>query len=415
MLLATIYAGVDQALTALGEVRAQAIAEGDGPYVATAKRLLADEVNIRARLLGGRVLCLCLATVLASTATFEVGGIVPALAAGLLVAFVYGLMIEVLAVLARKYASRLAMPLLRVSFPLQLLVWPWSLPLQWIGASLGKVMPSLKDADAHRIVDMEVENAIERGEEAGAIQSEHAELIRGVLEFKDTIAREIMVPRTQMIAIEVDTPVGEILALIRRSGHSRYPVYRDRADKVIGILYAKDLFRALDQSKGDLSTIDVQRLLRKPVFFVAETQKIGALLKEMQQKRVHLAVVVDEYGGTAGICTLEDILEEIVGEIEDEHDGDEARISELSPGRFIVDASLSIYDLEDALGVELPENDGSYDSVGGLVVEKAGRVPLSGESVVVGDLEMIVREADRRRVRRVEVTKRTATPDELVS
>jgi CBS domain containing-hemolysin-like protein len=142
------------------------------------------------------------------------------------------------------------------------------------------------------------------------------------------------------------------------------------------------------------------------VLLVAETQKIGDLLRQMQTRREHLAVVVDEFGGTAGIATLEDVIEEIVGDIHDEHDDGDPDVEQIAPDRYLVDATLSIYDLEKALDVVLPEDDGGYESVGGLLLERTGHVPVQNERVVVGDLELIVRDADRRRVRRVEVVRR---------
>src|SRR5690606_22465474 len=168
----------------------------------------------------------------------------------------------------------------------------------------------------------EVEHMIEQREESGSIPADFAELLLSVLEFKDTVAREVMVPRTQMKAIEIDTSIDEVLDIIVREGHSRYPVYRDRPDHIEGILYAKDLFRILKNGERDKHH-SLHRIIRRPVLFVAETHKTGRLLREMQARRFHLAIVVDEFGGTSGIVTLEDILEEIVGEIRDEHDTEE--------------------------------------------------------------------------------------------
>jgi CBS domain containing-hemolysin-like protein len=201
-----------------------------------------------------------------------------------------------------------------------------------------------------------------------------------------------------------------MIALIVESGHSRYPVYRETIDHVEGILYAKDLFSLL-RKPSDVSRISITELIRKPVCFVAETQKIGACLREMQERGVHLALVVDEFGGTAGVVTLEDILEEIVGEIRDEHDVDEVQVEEIGPGRYLADAGMSVYDLMDVLGEPITEqeNNGEYDSLGGLVTALAGRVPRAGETVRVGGYDLLVREADERRVIRVEVMKRAIT------
>jgi CBS domain containing-hemolysin-like protein len=213
-------------------------------------------------------------------------------------------------------------------------------------------------------------------------------------------SREIMVPRTQMVAIEIGTPIAQVIPLIIESGHSRYPVYRERADQVFGVLYAKDLFRAVRERGEEFRLSEV---VRKDVFFVAEKHKIGALLKEMQARRVHLAVVTDEFGGTAGIITLEDILEEIVGDIQDEHDREEPEVRTLGAGRYEADASVSLHRLEEVVGVSLRPADSSSDSLGGLLVETAGRVPAPGERIQLNGLSFTVLDSDARRVQRVEI------------
>jgi len=406
LLLGAAYSAVDAAVVELGEVPARAVREEGGDLARTAERLLDDEAAIRARLLAGRVVCITSAAMLAALGVVDEGTL--ALWFALLgVVLLYGALVEVLSAFTRKYALQLALHLLRWFRPFEALMVPIALPLAWIGALAGRLIPAPRQqsaADAEKMADLEVENVIDQGEESGAIRSAHAALLRGVLEFKDTVASEIMVPRTQVVAVEQDMPFAAVLDLVKEAGHSRYPVYRGRPDQVVGMLYAKDLFRVEREGTTQASG-SIAALVRSQAFFVAETQKIGDLLRQMQVKRIHLAVVVDEYGGTAGIVTLEDILEEIVGDIHDEHDNDEPPISEIAPGRWLVDASLPVDELRDALKVELPEREGAYRSVGGMVIEIAGRVPGENETVRVGELDVIVRDADRRRVRHVEVVR----------
>lgn len=404
VVLAAAFAAVDYAIDAFGEVRARSVRDEGGNYSGTAARLLEQEGKIRARLLAGRVLCLAAGAALSTLVAIRSEKWWVVVLAGLAVAFGYGAAVEVLGTLARKWASWVALPMLRWFRPLEMLMVPFAAPLSWLGELIARVSPSPKEQDAEKIVDLEVESVIERGEETGIIQSDHADLLRGVLEFKDTVVREIMVPRTQVVAIDIDTAPHDVLRLIVDAGHSRYPIYRERLDKVLGILYAKDVHLA--HRMGGEAAVDLNKLLRKPVFFVSETQKIGSLLKQMQSRRTHVAIVVDEFGGTNGIVTLEDILEEIVGDIRDEHDEDDAQINEVAPGRFLVDASMSVYDLQDRIGIELPDQEGDFDSVGGLLVDKAGRVPEMGATFTVGNVEFIVRDRDQRRVRRVEVVQK---------
>jgi CBS domain containing-hemolysin-like protein len=179
-------------------------------------------------------------------------------------------------------------------------------------------------------------------------------------------------------------------------------VYRGQIDQVEGILYAKDLFQALRDS-SDAANILLADVLRKPVFFAAESQKIGVLLREMQRRRSHLAVVVDEFGGAAGIVTLEDIVEEIVGEIQDEHDEEAPLVYERAPGHYFVDASISVYDLEEHLGESICEDKSEFDSLGGMLVHLLGQVPAIGETLLAGPYRFVVLDADERRVRRVEM------------
>ena len=202
------------------------------------------------------------------------------------------------------------------------------------------------------------------------------------------------------------------MASIKESGHSRYPVYRGQIDHVEGVLYAKDLFQVL-RGNSDTSGVVLENVLRKPVFFAAESQKIGVLLREMQSRRSHLAVVVDEFGGAAGIVTLEDIVEEIVGEIQDEHDEEVPLVYERAPGHYFVDASISVYDLEEQLGESICDDKSDFDSLGGLLVHLAGQVPIIGETLRAGQYRVVVLDADERHVRRVEMLRlSTEEPDE---
>jgi CBS domain containing-hemolysin-like protein len=194
-----------------------------------------------------------------------------------------------------------------------------------------------------------------------------------------------------------------VLDHVRKDGHSRYPVYRETLDNVVGLLYVKDLFDVV--GAGKLAETKLEQLIRKPVLFLAEKQPALSVLREMRSKRLHLAVVTDEFGGTGGIVTLEDIIEEIVGEIRDEYDTEEvALIHKLAEGRFVADAAIPLGDLEIHLGRKLPE-DGAFESLGGLIVHRAGRVPEVGATVSLDGYDLIVREADETRVVKVEIVR----------
>ncbi|MFK7989177.1 MAG: hemolysin family protein [Sandaracinaceae bacterium] len=413
VLVGSVLAALEGALEAFGEVRLLAAQEEGGRDGRTATRLLEEGPRLHTRIVTGRVLLLVVATALVLDLSMASGTrwFTPLALAAL--GLLYASLTVGVRALARTRATRWALPMARWLRPVELMVWPLAMPLGALVAFIeASVPPATPEEGEGEHAVRQIEHMIEQREESGSIPEEFAELLLSVLEFKDTIARNVMVPRTQMIAINIETSLDEVLAIIVESGHSRYPVYRGRADQIEGTLYAKDLFRTLRQRLADDDTAPaLSEILRRPVFFVAETHKIGQLLREMQARRIHLAVVVDEFGGTSGIVTLEDIVEEIVGEIEDEHDVAEQPIEAVGEGRWLVEAHVSVYDLAAALETDL-DVDGDFDSVGGMVVDLAGRVPVAGERITAYELEFRVRAADERHVTKLEV-RRLAGPDPM--
>lgn len=295
------------------------------------------------------------------------------------------------------------MRMLRWCRPLEHLMTPIAAPIRWLTDSLESSVPAadpLPETTARTVEDL-----IDRGAKEGRLGSAHAELLLNALEFRDTITREVMIPRTQLVGFAIQTDLSEVLARIVETGHSRYPVYRETLDEIVGLLYSKDLFSVLrDGTENDAS---LEALVRRPVFMAPEGQKIGALLREMQAHRFHMAVVVDEFGGVSGLVTLEDILEELVGEIADEHDDEDDPIEEIASGHYYADASISVYDLEDRLGEEIPgSEDEEYASLGGMIIKLHGGVPSPGDELRVGAFDLRILEADERHVTRVEITRR---------
>lgn len=225
------------------------------------------------------------------------------------------------------------------------------------------------------VFEEELRLLVNAGEEEGFVEHEEREMIEGIFTLSDTIVREVMVPRVDVIALEIDTPLEEALTTIIQEGHSRIPVYDETIDNVVGVLYAKDLLPALRNNQRDTS---LKELLR-PVHYVPEMLNVDALLKDLQKSKVHIAVVVDEYGGTAGLVTIEDLLEEIVGEIQDEYDFEDPLIETLNENEFIVHARTLIDDFNEITGKQLASNES--DRIGGLVYEKLGRMPKVADEV----------------------------------
>lgn len=403
-----LCAAVDGALRALGEARLRLVREeATGARARAAARYHDNARLVHTRLLAARITLLTCAISLAA----YLGGAWQGVAGGALstglISLVYGLFAEAASRFATRRATGVALPLLASMRPVELVFAPLAGPMVWVGSLVDRLFPPRPEDDPERITEADVGQLIEQGEEVGSITQDHAAMLRAVLDFHDMTSREIMVPRTQVVAIEVSTPIEKVVNLIIESGHSRYPVYRERLDQVIGVLYAKDLFRTFADRGREFKLVE---LVRKDVFFVAERHKIGALLKEMQSRRVHLAVVTDEFGGTAGLITLEDILEEIVGDIQDEHDREEPEVRATGAGRFEAEGSVSLHHLEEVVGVTLKPDDSSSDSLGGLLVETAGRVPAPGERIELGGLAFTVLDSDARKVERVEIT-RVSAPD----
>jgi CBS domain containing-hemolysin-like protein len=273
---------------------------------------------------------------------------------------------------------------------------PRRLAYQW--AWLLRPVVDLGRAAADLISDVDDEEIDEPQDEADS--EAERELLSSVLEFRDTIVREVMVPRPDMITLDGASTTDDALDLVIEAGRSRIPVLGEGIDDVVGVLYARDLLQLYDDNAAPMACVD---LARAP-YFVPETKPVFDLMREMQANQIHLAIVVDEYGGTAGLVTIEDLLEEIVGEIVDEYDDEEPMVTKISESEFLVDARLAIDELEELIGVELPGDE--WDTVGGLVLGLAGRVPREGESFDLAEHVLTAERVQGRRVARVRLEER---------
>jgi CBS domain containing-hemolysin-like protein len=395
--IGSLFAAGDAALTEIPEGRMQALSSvADG---AEFRRFTRDPTRLLSRWLVGRVVAISVATMLLGDAARRVGisrFAFPVAVFGAVL--LYGTFTEVVGTLARRRPERAGALALLFLRPLEWLLIPLADPLAVVGRAVGRRVPRTRTVDA-RLTETEVEWAVSEGERAGAIANGPAEMIRKVLDFKDLTAREVMVPRRHILGIELATSLTEVVSLVSSEKHSRYPVYREHIDNVVGLLYAKDLFVVMRD--GRLSSTKLADILRTPVMFVSEHQPAAKILQDMRSRRLHMAIVSDEFGGTAGLVTLEDVIEEIVGDIRDEHDL-ESPIQSMGDGRVVADGSVALADLAQALGKPLPD-DGEFESLGGLIVSRAGRVPKVGATLEVGGLKLIVREADEKRVVKVEI------------
>jgi len=274
-----------------------------------------------------------------------------------------------------------------------------------VGKSLLSLMKKLfKERDASRLED-EIQAIIDAGEEEGLIDPQSGEMIQSILEFRDTVAREVMIPRTEIVAISAGAKIEEIMELICRHGHTRMPVYRENIDHIIGVVNVKDL---LNFWSKPVTEKDFLSILRKP-YYIPETKNISQLLHELKQKKYHMAIVIDEYGGTSGLVTLEDLIEEIVGEIHDEHDTEDLGIVDQPDGYTLVDGRVEIEQLEEHFGVIFGE--GKYETLGGLILNSIKRIPATGETVTVDDFEMVIAAADERTIKKVRMRRKPETSE----
>ena len=247
------------------------------------------------------------------------------------------------------------------------------------------------------LTEKELQDAINSSEEEGILNESEGDMLQSIFEFGDTIVREVMVPRTDMVCCSSDATLSDFLELIVRSGHSRVPIFEGSMDQIVGLVYAKDLLR--NWGAND-ETLMLSEVMRTP-YFIPETKRIEDLLVYFRTRRVHMAIVVDEYGGTSGLITIEDLLEEIVGDIQDEYDLEVPSVQPQEDGTLLVDAKAKVEELEEYYGIEIPRE--KFDTVGGYLFHLLGNVPKTGEKITDNGLVLIVEESDERKVVKVRI------------
>ncbi|MEU4838166.1 hemolysin family protein [Nocardia testacea] len=376
-----VFAAVDSALNTLSPARLDDMARSDRPGAVRLGRIVDDRpryVNLMVLL---RILCEITATVLlaAALSSFLDSGWALLVTAVVMVLVSYVVIGVGPRTLGRQHAYSISLAA--------------GLPLQFIGALLGPVSrllillgnaitPGKGFRNGPFASEIELREVVDMARERGVVADDERRMIQSVFELGDTAARAVMVPRTEMVWIEADKSVAQAMSLAVRSGHSRIPVIGENVDDILGVVYLKDLVPYADRGRS----VRVREVMRDAVF-MPDSKPLDDLLDEMQRRRNHMALLVDEYGGIAGLVTIEDVLEEIVGEIADEYDTDETPpIEEIEPGRFRVSARLPIADLGELYGLPIDEEE--VDTVGGLLAHELGRVPLPGAEVVAHGLEL---------------------------
>ncbi|MGW5312938.1 hemolysin family protein [Nocardia thailandica] len=374
-----LFAGIDAALNTLSRARLDDMVRDERTGAARLRRIVDDRpryVNLTVLL---RVVCEIAATVVLAAALIGIWDQTTALiVTGVIMAVVSYVAIGVgPRTLGRQHAYSIA---LAAAVPLQIIgivLNPVSRLLILLGNA---ITPGKGFRNGPFASEIELREVVDMARERGVVADDERRMIQSVFELGDTTARAVMVPRTEMVWIEADKTAAQAMSLAVRSGHSRIPVVGENVDDILGVVYLKDLVPYADRSRK----VTVREAMR-PAVFVPDSKPLDLLLDEMQRRRNHMALLVDEYGGIAGLVTIEDVLEEIVGEINDEYDTDETPpIEDLGQGRYRVSARLSVEDLGELYGLEISDDD--VDTVGGLLAHELGRVPLPGSKVTAHGL-----------------------------
>ncbi len=296
-----------------------------------------------------------------------------------------------------QHSERLALWLARPVLVLEFLCMPVVSLIIRVSNALSRLLGASAQRGMPMVTEEEIKTLVDAGEEEGVIQEEEKEMIYSIFELGDTLTREVMVPRIDVVSLDVTTPMLEALDAVMEAGHSRIPVYEETIDNVAGVLYAKDLLPFLRDGQTD---VPLRTVLRE-AYFIPETKKASDLLPDLQQRRVHMAIVVDEYGGTAGLVTIEDLLEEIVGEIQDEYDTEDPFFEFINDDEYVFNARVDLDDLNRLMSVALPTEDN--DTLGGFIYTELGKVPIVGNTVAFADLSFTVESVVGRRIKKVRV------------
>jgi putative hemolysin len=407
LVVAALAASAETSLTSISRVRLRRLVEEKVPQAIVIERLHKDPNAYLSTILIANTVAIIVAS---SAATVLSLRLYQQHVAQWLVSLVLSLVVLIVCEIAPKTlalqrSERVALAMARIVLGATWLMRPIVRVLTSITKVLVRIFAGKAQVKGPFVTEEELKMLVSVGEEEGVLEEEEREMIHGIFEMGDMRVRELMVPRTDLIAIDVTAPVEAAVGLVSRHGHTRIPAYEGNLDHIIGVLYAKDLLRALNHEGGKT----LREIARKP-YFTPESNKVQDVLRDLRKNRVHMAIVVDEYGGTAGAVTIEDIIEEIVGPIQDEYDvGEEDEIQFISPNEVVLDGRVSVDDVNDLLKLHIAGED--YDSIGGYVLNQLGATPKVGAILKLGDAELRVEAVQGTRIKKVRI--RSATPFQI--
>ena len=398
VILGSLFALAEASLTRMTRVRAIALQEEGHRNAGILLRLESDPP----RYLNSVYLAVMLvqngsAVLVAILAENTLGGGLGVTLASLVFTLLYFVVVEAMSkTYAVLHSDRVALALAPVVWVMGRLL---SVPTKALIGVANVLLPGRGLREGPFVSESDIRSMAEVGSEEGSIDEGEKELIHSIFEFGDTIAREVMVPRPDIVAIEDTETLRDVQALVLTHGYSRIPVFHEDLDDVVGLVFAKDVLKALHQGKVDMPLRDIVR----EAHFVPESRKIAQLLKDMQTQKFHIALVTDEHGSVTGLATLEDLLEELVGEITDEYDREEPQVAEVSEGVYRVSGKTSIDDVNELLEADLPDEE--WDTVAGLVLDLFGKIPDTGEETSLRGLTFRVEDVQGRRVATVLITR----------
>ena len=407
LVMAAFAASAETSLTSISRVRLRQLVEQKVPQAILIERLHRDPNGYLSTILIVNTVAIIVAS---SAATLLAIRLYHERAAEWLVSLVLSLVVLVLCeitpkTLSLQRAEKVALRLARLVAALTWVMRPIVVVLTGVTRLLLLMMGGKAQVRGPFVTEEELKMLVSVGEEEGVIEEEEREMIHGIFEMGDMRVREVMVPRTDLVAIEVNDPVEKAVELVTKHGHTRIPAYEGNLDHIVGVLYAKDLLRAVVRAEPKT----LREIARKP-YFTPESNLVQDVLRDLRKNRVHMAIVVDECGGTAGAVTIEDIIEEIVGPIQDEYDvGEEDEIQFINPNEVVLDGRVSVDDVNELLKLNITAD--SYDTIGGYVLDQLGAAPRVGATLKVGDAELRVEAVQGTRIKKVRI--RSEAPFEI--
>src|SRR6266567_2419249 len=406
LFLCAMASAAETALTSISRIKLKNLVESGDEQAIEIDRLLTDPNKLLSTILVVNSVAVIVASSMATVLALAFSATYGELLSSVVISLVVLIFCEITPKTAAvqnpvRWARIFIRPVRGAAWVLTPIVWSLSAITNFLVRLVGGEMK-------HRgpfVTEEELRLLVSVGEKEGVLEEEDTEIIHSIFEFADTTVREVMIPRIDMVTLESDATVDQAVDLALQGGFSRIPVYEESIDEIIGVLYTKDMLKQLRQGHDTLPIRDLVR----PAYFVPETKKLDDLLREIQQQRVHMVIVVDEYGSVAGLVTIEDLVEEIVGDIQDEYDREEKLYERISDDEYIFDAKISIDEFNDVMGTELDDTD--YETLGGFVYAQLDKIPNTGDAVTFHEVTFTVLAKRGRRITKIRVQRNHPEPE----